>query len=208
MVTTVGLDKVSTFSRRWADYNWLVATPRSKAFVDAFLAPSARLFVADRAEDGRATVSVTHEALLTAWPRLRDWLQSNRESLQTSAQISSVASEWLKSNRDPGYLLTPGLQLEKAKKASADGYLESQEQEFVLASVHSAEAAARKRVRRLQLIVAVVSLFAVAAAIGAYFGFTGEEKAKSESRRAEAESERSRRALSNADFFQSERYLQ
>jgi hypothetical protein len=65
MVTTVGLDKVGAFNRRWADYAQLVATSGSKGFVDAFLSPSARLFIADRADDTRATVSVAHESLLT-----------------------------------------------------------------------------------------------------------------------------------------------
>jgi hypothetical protein len=210
MVTTVALEKVSVFNRRWADYDQLVATASSKGFVDAFLSPAARLFIADRTADGRATVSVAHEALLTAWPRLMDWLRDNRESLQVRAQISTVASEWLGSNRDAGYLLppAPGLQLEKAKKALAGDYLEQDEQEFVAASLSSAESAARKRVRALQLTIAIVSLLAVAAGVGAYFGFTGEEKAKAESRRAEAESARTKQALSKSDFFQSESYIQ
>jgi|GEM_PF-4075098 len=64
----------------------------------------------------------------------------------------------------------------------------------------SAGSAARKRVRALQLTIVIVSLLAVAAGIGAYFGFTGEEKAKAESRRAEAESARTKQALSKSDF--------
>jgi len=50
------------------------------------------------------------------------------------------------------------------------------------------------------LTIVIVSLLAVAAGIGAYFGFTGEEKAKAESRRAEAESARTKQALSKSDF--------
>jgi hypothetical protein len=173
MVTTVGLDKVSVFNRRWADYEQLIASVDSRGFVEAYLSPAARLFIADRTADGRATVSVAHESLLNAWRRLKDWLNDNRESLQVRAQISSVTSQWLSSNRDAGYLLPPGLQLEKARKALAGGYLEQEEREFVAASLSTAESAARKRVQTLQLTIAVVSLLAVAAAIGAYFGFAG-----------------------------------
>jgi WD40 repeat protein len=208
MVTTVGLDKVSVFNRRWADYEQLIASVDSRGFVEAYLSPAARLFIADRTADGRATVSVAHESLLNAWRRLKDWLHDNRESLQVRAQISSVTSQWLSSNRDAGYLLPPGLQLEKARKALAGGYLEQEEREFVAASLSTAESAARKRVQTLQLTIAVVSLLAVAAAIGAYFGFAGEQNAKAESRRAEAESARTKQALSKSDFFQSESYIQ
>ncbi len=70
--TTVALDEAGIFNRRWADYAELTQSPAARNFVEAFLAPGARLFVADQTDDGRKIVSVAHEALLTAWSMLRD----------------------------------------------------------------------------------------------------------------------------------------
>jgi Novel STAND NTPase 1 len=60
-VTTA--DDNETFTRRWADRDELGRVPATKAFINAFLAPEARLFVVDRNLAGRVVVSVTHEAL-------------------------------------------------------------------------------------------------------------------------------------------------
>lgn len=70
-VTTA--DDKETFTRRWADRDELTRVAAAQAFVDAFLASQARLFVVDRDLSGRVVVSVTHEALLTRWERLHQW---------------------------------------------------------------------------------------------------------------------------------------
>jgi hypothetical protein len=64
-------DDNETFNRRWADRDELGRVPATKAFMDAFLAPEARLFVVDRNLTGRVVVSVTHEAPLRRWERIR-----------------------------------------------------------------------------------------------------------------------------------------
>jgi hypothetical protein len=170
-VTTISLESETAFSRRWADYEQLTQSPEAKLFVDQFLAPNARLFVADRTMDGRAIVSVTHETLLSAWRRLAVWLVANRESLQVRAHISSVATRWKEAKEDDkrGYLLNEGLQLEKAKEALKRGYLEINEAQFVEACVTEVAAQKNREKRRRKILMITIGgalvlalLFAVA----------------------------------------------
>jgi DNA-binding SARP family transcriptional activator/WD40 repeat protein len=66
----------------------------------------ARLLAFDRDPVTREpTVEIAHEALLRAWPRLRDWLQEDREVLRSVAQIATAASAWEASGHDAGDLL-------------------------------------------------------------------------------------------------------
>jgi hypothetical protein len=50
---------------------------------------AARLVTMDR-----ETVEVTHEALLGAWPRLRDWLRDDRDALRIHRQLTDAARIW------------------------------------------------------------------------------------------------------------------
>ncbi len=172
-VTTVGVENQAVFNRRWADYEALIQVPHVKNFVDAFLAPDARLFLTDRNNDGRAIVSVTHEALLRAWTRLQQWLIANHESLLVRAQLATVAQEWGKaSDQDrPGFLLPEGLQLEKAKKALHDGYLDSDEGRFVEASVAAITSRQRQEARIRRNVLLAISSALVAAIILAVISF-------------------------------------
>jgi hypothetical protein len=47
------------------------------------------------------TVEVAHEALLRAWPRLREWLAASRASVRLQRQLAAAALEWESSQHDP-----------------------------------------------------------------------------------------------------------
>lgn len=65
-----------------------------------------RLLTADRdALTGKATIQVTHEALLGGWERLRAWIDDHSTDLQRRSALSAGAAEWEASVRDPDYLL-------------------------------------------------------------------------------------------------------
>ncbi|GAB7044553.1 MULTISPECIES: nSTAND1 domain-containing NTPase [Catenuloplanes] len=61
---------------------------------------SARLLTA-----GDETVEISHEALLTSWPRLADWLATAREELLLRQRLGDAADDWHASGRDPDLLL-------------------------------------------------------------------------------------------------------
>ncbi|MFE7842115.1 helix-turn-helix domain-containing protein [Streptomyces sp. NPDC057474] len=67
------------------------------AALDAFV--RARLITMDR-----DTVQITHEALLHAWPRLRDWIHADRAGLLLHQQLAHAAAEWEREDRDPSAL--------------------------------------------------------------------------------------------------------
>lgn len=66
-----------------------------------------RLLTFDRDPVTRgATVEVAHEAMLTEWHRLRDWIDERREDLLNHRRLSEAEQEWEQSGRDPSYLLS------------------------------------------------------------------------------------------------------
>ena len=55
---------------------------------------------------GSPTVEVAHEALLTEWDRLREWIEEGRDDVRRHASLKTAMREWSEANRDPDYLLT------------------------------------------------------------------------------------------------------
>ncbi len=65
----------------------------------------ARLLTLDRDERTRVpTVDVAHEALLREWPRLRRWIEDDREALIVLTQLHDAAASWVGLDRDAGAL--------------------------------------------------------------------------------------------------------
>ena len=78
--------------------------PRRDEDVDAVVEEFAavRLLVLDA-----DTVEISHEALLTAWPLLRDdWLAGARADRMVRTRLQATAQEWILDSRDPSYLYT------------------------------------------------------------------------------------------------------
>jgi len=65
----------------------------------------ARLLTLDRHPQSREpTVEVAHEALLRDWPRLRSWLEEDREAIVALGQLREAADGWDGLDRDAGAL--------------------------------------------------------------------------------------------------------
>ncbi|MGI5196095.1 helix-turn-helix domain-containing protein [Streptomyces sp. CA-288835] len=50
------------------------------------------------------TVELAHEALITAWPRLRGWIEKDRERLRVHRNLTEAAHAWRELNREKGAL--------------------------------------------------------------------------------------------------------
>lgn len=133
-----------------------------------------------------ATVEVAHEALLTKWNRLREWIRERRQDLVIQHRLQSAVREWEESGRDPGFLLT-GSRLEQfdtfVRKTSLA--LTAAEGELLSASRADADQKRRRRKRRRGWIGAglagaalLASIFAVAALIQQRRAAAGEREAK------------------------------
>lgn len=51
-------------------------------------------------------VEVAHEALLSEWRRLREWIEDNRDNIRLERRLEGDCQEWNKQNRPEGLLLT------------------------------------------------------------------------------------------------------
>jgi WD40 repeat protein/DNA-binding XRE family transcriptional regulator len=117
------------------------------------------------------TVEISHEALLTAWPLLRDtWLADTHADRIVRTRLHTTAAEWDRQSRDPSYLYSGTLLAAATDTAARSGAdparhppLTQTERDFLHASGH----AQRRTVRRRQAVIAgllVLTLTAVTAA--------------------------------------------
>jgi WD40 repeat protein/transcriptional regulator with XRE-family HTH domain len=125
-------------------------------------------FVAERLITVDAqTAQITHEALLTAWPLLRTWIDDNREGLRVRRRLSDAARAWDEAGRDPAALLRGG-QLAQARDWTADPLnrdsLSPLTRDFVAAGLVAErlqQAAERNRTRRLRRLVAALTVLVI-----------------------------------------------
>ncbi|MEU2683072.1 hypothetical protein ABZ654_04190 [Streptomyces hygroscopicus] len=83
------------------------------------------------------TVEITHEALLHAWPRLRDWIDKDRNDHLQRQRLEEDSRAWEGSNRDTS-LLYRGSRLEQAHtwaKSAGYTFLTRSAVDFLAASV-------------------------------------------------------------------------
>jgi WD40 repeat protein len=121
--------------------------PMQRRIVEQFAGPRTRLLVTGQDRDGRPTVEVTHEALIRTWPRLREWIDLNREKLRSRAAIVQAKADWEQNGRRDDMLLRAGLQLERARSLLADpGDIGTDDiEQFILLSSAREEAERKER---------------------------------------------------------------
>jgi WD40 repeat protein/transcriptional regulator with XRE-family HTH domain len=116
------------------------------------------------------TVELSHEALLTAWPLLRDtWLADSHADRIARTRLHATADDWARHARDPSYLYSGSLlaaATDNAARVGADPArhppLSRAERDFLHASSHTH----RRTVRRRRAAIAgllVLTLVAVTA---------------------------------------------
>ncbi|XVQ89876.1 WD40 repeat domain-containing serine/threonine protein kinase [Microbispora siamensis] len=113
--------------------------------------------------DGEITLA--RPALLRAWPRLRAWVDDERDGLPVHAMIRQAAGEWDGRGRREADVLQGG-RLETAMRWAATGRrhlrLSPLERDFL----DGCEAAARRRARRRRSLTAVLAVLLVLALTG------------------------------------------
>jgi TIR domain/AAA ATPase domain len=109
----------------------------------------ARLLILRQDGDARM-VEVAHEALLRKWPRLRAWLEDAREFLIGKQQLKRDLSDWEHATEaDKSGALLSRLKLHRAREwlVARPHQLSAKERAFIQASIQSAEAEERRKVR-------------------------------------------------------------
>ncbi len=121
------------------------------------------------------TVDLAHEALITAWPRLRAWVDADRERLRVHRRLTYDARTWDDLGRDAGALYR-GSRLATAEENFPPDHrqdLTPRERGFLTASLdarhheHRAAARATRRLRTLAAALALLLLVATATAVEA-----------------------------------------
>jgi WD40 repeat protein/DNA-binding SARP family transcriptional activator len=120
---------------------------------------AARLLTVDRDVVGARQVELAHEALVRAWPRLRDWIDDDRASLVLQRRLTEAALEWDRVERDGGALYRGAHLAEATTLAAREGVvLNPLERRFLATSTQAQDTERRDRLRRLRLTVAGLSI--------------------------------------------------
>ena len=144
-----------------------------------------RLMVADD-----RTVSVAHEALLREWPRLRAWLEEDRDGRRLMVRVSDAADDWHDGGREPERLYAG------SRLAAAEEWLHAHpsdvrplEREFLTASRTRQDTTlrrARRTTRRLQVLAAGLAVALVGSVVAGAVALRQRGRAEDATRRATA----------------------
>ena len=151
-------------------------------------------FVAERLLSvSDTTVEIAHEALIGGWPRLAEWIETDRDNLKIQQRIGQAAHDWDERGRDHD-LLWRGAPL-----ASTEVWVEQHrealdllEQQFVEESIHdrvaqeaaAVEVAARSQRNRRRATAALATL-ALASVVASVIAFGAFQRASDNAEAAE-----------------------
>ncbi|MFJ2441714.1 MULTISPECIES: hypothetical protein [unclassified Streptomyces] len=152
--------------------------PLTRAELDEWRDPSVPVVVEGLARVRLLTVDedglhLAHEALITCWPRLRDWIEEGRERLRYHRSLTEAARVWLEHDRDPGALYR-GARLARAGELfpdhTGDPALTVTERAFLAAAYEARDedcrAATHARRRGLTLMASLSAVLVVALVAG------------------------------------------
>jgi serine/threonine protein kinase len=147
-----------------------------------------RLLTFDRDSATRTpTVEVAHEALLSEWPRFRDWIDEARDDLLTRRRIEVAAHDWLAASSDASFLYTGGrLELAESWAAESGFELTEDDQRFLSESRTRVDRDRAARTRRRRRIVEALAGIAVVTAAAAVFALFQRSAADREARATRA----------------------
>ena len=115
---------------------------------------------------GDGWYEISHEALLSAWPRLRGWVDEDRAGLGTHRRLIEAAGAWDSAGRDPGALLYgSSLDVTSAWADEHRAELNDGERDLVDASVAGRALEVRAERHRLQRLRALLAASVVLVAL-------------------------------------------
>jgi WD40 repeat protein/transcriptional regulator with XRE-family HTH domain len=133
------------------------------------------------------TVEISHEALLTAWPLLRDtWLAETHADRIARTRLRTTAADWARHSRDPSYLYGGSLLAAATGTAARIGAdparhppLSQTERDFLHASSHAHRRSVRRRQAVIAGLLALILVAVTAAGIAARNAATAARNAAS-----------------------------
>jgi WD40 repeat protein len=143
-----------------------VDDPAEVAAVVGALADARLLTLGRDDATGEPVVDIAHEALIRGWPRLRGWIDEDREALRLQRRLTDASREWEAADREESLLYRgPSLAAWEGRDLSA---LNDREREFLRAGRDrdQRDRAARRRRTRLTVTGLTLALLVVATVAG------------------------------------------
>lgn len=137
--------------------------------------------------DSRRRVEISHESLLSNWPRLVRWQTQDADSAQMRDQLRQASQLWDQRGRSADLLWTGATLLEyQAWRQRYSGRLTAAEEAFAQAMAH--QAGKKRRQRRVALATIFVVIIGVAAALAVLWrnASVARDTAVAQTQRAEA----------------------
>ncbi|MFO0017360.1 MAG: AAA family ATPase, partial [Synechococcaceae cyanobacterium] len=172
--------------------------------IEGFASPAVRLITRSSGQDGRETLELSHEALIEAWPLLREWLNASRADLRFQRRLEEAARHWEDSGTPEGSLWRPpDLVLLERFRAGHDADLTELQLAFAEAS-RRAERGRQQRERRTQMLLrgGVVALSGLSLLALGSGGFAWQQLRQARAAQA-LQFEATHRALVQSDPFSS-----
>ncbi|MCP2235742.1 Serine/threonine protein kinase [Prauserella halophila] len=126
------------------------------------------LVAARLAEIDADGVRLSHDALLTAWPRLREWVESERQDILLRQRLDDAAANWRDGEQDRGDLYR-GARLATALEWADGRELTENQRAFLQASRHEQQ----RSTRRLRGVVAGLAGLLVVALVASALAVSG-----------------------------------
>ena len=169
-------------ARRKVPYAQLEGSSIDREEIDLLV--DARLLTA-----GTEGIEIAHEALIVAWPRLRSWIDDDRDGIRMHRHLTSAATAWDELGRDEGELYR-GARLSAVLSWVGDAApdLSDLERDFIDAAVAMSDTHLRQQMRtnrRLRILAAASIAGVVVAAVGIVLAISKANDA--DRRRAQAE---------------------
>ena len=142
-LTELGDETATGDTRRRATFDELILKPEEAIATRTVLKVLADTRLITTNEN---SAEVAHEALIREWPRLRGWLEDNREGLRLHQNLTEMVQEWLSSSRGSD-ILYRGAWLAQACEWAITHHDEMnvQEREFLAASTAFSDRKAAER---------------------------------------------------------------
>lgn len=140
----------------------LAHTSAMQELVDTYV--QARLLVSHTDDNANISIRFAHEALIRYWPRLAEWVLTNKQNLLVHQRVAESAIRWQQESQSNELLLAAGKPLGEAEALrNSTVSLNSLEQQYIEASSGRAQRAVQVRQWVFTALVAL-SIFSISGA--------------------------------------------
>jgi WD40 repeat protein len=167
-------------TRRTVSRTDLLGRSRSSAEAEEILAAFTEARLLTITQD---SIEISHEALLQAWPRLRQWLSNDRVGSLLSQELEDAATAWERSARDNSALLR-GSRLEAAVRWASERPAQDEASPAARAFLRESQRQQNRARLVRRAAVAVLAVVALIAATTAWYALGQRSAAEASSRQA------------------------